>query len=166
MHQPERSLPGTRCGARSDLWYALRSVTFVRLLVGCGSDRFAPCAVDPLPLSAQERGEVEGENVAELLREAPQPESPAPYGHFFVGTDDHLWVQRDRPFGVGADPYAVIHGNAGGRFDVFDPLGRYLGELRAPDGVRLRAAAGDRVWGIHSGEAEDPRIVAFRLGPR
>jgi hypothetical protein len=121
---------------------------------------------DPLPPSAQERGEVEGENLAELLREAPQPESPAPYGHFFVGADDHLWVQRDRPFGVGADPFAAIHGNPGGRFDVFDPEGRYLGELRAPDGVRLRAAAGDRVWGIHAGEAEDPRIVGFQLVTR
>jgi hypothetical protein len=122
--------------------------------------------VDPLPLSAQERGEVEIERVAELLREVPAPSSPAPHGHFFLGTDNELWVQRDRPFTDGSDLLVSIHGNAGGLFDVFDPEGRYLGELRAPPGVRLRAAAGDRVWGIQKAAGDGTQVVAYQLVTR
>jgi hypothetical protein len=121
---------------------------------------------EPLPLTAEERGEVEREVDAELLREAPQPSSPAAFGHFFLSTEGRLFVQRDRPFVVTADPYTAVHGNAGGLFDVFDEEGRYLGELRAPDGVRLRAAWGDRVWGLEHSASDGLQLVAYELSVR
>jgi hypothetical protein len=117
----------------------------------------------PLPQTPQERGDVEREIDANLLREAPQPTTLAPFGHLFLGAEGELWVQRDRPFVVTDDPYTAVHGNPGGLYDVFDAEGRYLGELRAPAAVRLRAAAGERVWGIETPDAGEVYLVAYRL---
>jgi hypothetical protein len=117
----------------------------------------------PLPLTAAERGDVESEVDSELLREAPRPSTPAAFGHFFLSTEGRLFVQRDRPFVVTADPYTAVHGNQGGLFDVFDEEGRYLGELRAPAGVRLRAARGGRVWGLENPESGGVQLVAYEL---
>jgi hypothetical protein len=118
---------------------------------------------EPIPLTAEERGEIEHEAYAALLRESPRPSSPAAFGHFFLSTEGRLFVQRDRPFVVTADPFTAVHGNPGGLFDVFDEEGRYLGELRAPVGVRLRAAGGERVWGFEHSATDGVQLLAYEL---
>lgn len=118
---------------------------------------------DPLPLTAEERGEVEKEAYAAVLREIPPPARPAVHAGFFVGAEGQLWVQRDRPSVVNMDKHTPILGNPGGLYDVFDQEGRYLGEVRAPASVRLIATAGEVVWGLTDAEADGARIVAYRL---
>jgi hypothetical protein len=119
--------------------------------------------VKPLPLTAAEKGEVDSEIDAELLREAPKPSSLAVFGHFFLSAEGRLFVQRDRPFVVTADAFTAVHGNPGGLFDVFDEEGRYLGEVRAPAGVRLRAAGAERVWGLEHSVTDGVQLVAYEL---
>jgi hypothetical protein len=87
-----------------------------------------------------------------------KPDQPAPYVRLLLSTDGQLWVQRDRP-----DPTAdEVFGRAGARYDLFDPEGVYLGEVRAPDEVSLQAVAGNVVWGFDSsGGTTD--LAAYRL---
>jgi hypothetical protein len=59
--------------------------------------------------------------------------SKLPCGRSFqkilLDDSDHLWVMLER------EP-----DDTSTSFDVFDPIGRYLGEVTAPDRVELRAA--------------------------
>jgi hypothetical protein len=117
----------------------------------------------PLPPSAEEQGATSTGIEAELLHEAGEPDAYAPFGHFFLGAEGQLWVQRDRPFVLDSDRLTAVHGNPGGLYDVFDAAGNYLGEIRAPDRSRLRAAGGDRVWALENGEEGALEVVAYRL---
>jgi hypothetical protein len=117
----------------------------------------------PLPPSPEEQGATSTGIEGELLQEAGDPDAYAPFGHFFLGAEGHLWVQRDRPFVLDSDPLTAVHGNLGGLFDVFDAAGNYLGEIRAPDQSRLRAAGGDRVWALENGDEGALEVVAYRL---
>lgn len=112
------------------------------------------------PLRADERG-LQGDSQSstiQALRRVAKPDQPAPYARLLLSADEELWVQRDRP-----DPTAdEVFGRAGARYDVFDPEGVYLGEVRAPDGISLQAVAGDVVWGFDSsGGTTD--LAAYRL---
>jgi hypothetical protein len=51
-------------------------------------------------------------------------------------------------------------------YDVFEPTGRYLGPVAAPDGVVLYGMRGDRAWGTVRGESDEEYIVRFRLETR
>ncbi len=95
------------------------------------------------------------------VRSAPRPERPAPIGRLFFGRDGRLWVERDRrsPF----DLLGALYGRRGSRFDVFDPEGRYLGEVRAPARAYLMAATADRVWAFEIGPLDETWVVAYRL---
>jgi hypothetical protein len=118
----------------------------------------------PLPLAAVELLETavpeQMQELAAALRNAPPPERPAPFGRMFFGADGRLWVQRERRDPLGRDG---LHGPPAARFDVFDPSGRHLGEVRAPERARLVAAAGDRVWAFETGELDETTVVAYRL---
>lgn len=118
---------------------------------------------EPLPLTEEERGNVEPKLDAELLRSVPRPDRLAPYARFFLGAEGQLWVQRDRSSAVNADSYTPVHGNPGGLFDVFDSAGAYLGDIRAPASVRLLAAAGQFVYGVEHAEQGELHIVAYRV---
>lgn len=51
-------------------------------------------------------------------------------------------------------------------FDVFDPDGRYLGEVRAPEGFSLNPSPyirGDRVWAVVRDELDVSYVVRFRV---
>lgn len=95
------------------------------------------------------------------LAAAPRPDSLAPYGRLFFSAEGNLWVQRERPAALRfGDAY---HGVPGALYDVFDPEGRYLGELRAPENARLQAALGDTVWAYEVGELDETWVVAYEL---
>lgn len=117
--------------------------------------------VPPLPFAERERHPPEDaplpQRLLDALAAAPQPDSLAAFGTLFLGARGRLWVGRDRPgpFTKGAVP--------GGAWDVFDERGRYLGEVRAPGGVRLQAAIGDTVFGFITGNMDETAVVAYRL---
>lgn len=118
----------------------------------------------PIPFADDERGGAGSRTDADLvsaLRQSPAPASPASVGRLFVGAQGRIWVERDRPRALArAD---ASFGRPGGTFDVFGPQGRYLGAVRAPDGSRLVAASGDRVWGFVEGALDQTTVVAYRL---
>lgn len=95
------------------------------------------------------------------LRQAPRPDSLAPYGRVFLGAHGRLWVQRERP--SSARYRENLLGVPGSMYDVFEDDGQYLGPVQAPAQVRLQAAAGDTVWGYQIGELDETWVVAYGL---
>lgn len=112
---------------------------------------------DALALALDDR---EFGSAASILSQAPLPDSLAPYGRIFVGALGRIWVQRARPSPVSQFD---LYGVPGSAFDVFDSDGQYLGEVRAPPGARLQAAAGDTVWAFEIGDLDETWVVAYEL---
>lgn len=116
----------------------------------------------PLPMNDHELGRDLGPELRELadaLRDARRPDTPAAFGRLVLGTHGRLWVQRERA--GPADP--AIYGPAGGEWDVFDPDGRYLGAVQSPEPAHLMAARGDTVWALEFGDFDEAWLVAYRL---
>ncbi|HSG82619.1 MAG TPA: hypothetical protein VLC48_10235, partial [Gemmatimonadota bacterium] len=107
------------------------------------------------------------------------PENKPPYQSFFVAEDGRLWVQlHQEAYQIEVDEDAT-ESHAPGHievpvaswiepvaFDVFEPDGRYLGMVRAPEGFQMNptpVARGDTVWAVVLDEMEVPYIVRFRI---
>lgn len=122
-------------------------------------------ATRALPLSGRElsadRDDEYVDALEEAIAEAQRPDSLAPFGRLFLSAEGYLWVQRERPSALRfRESY---HGVPGALYDVFDPDGRYLGEVRAPENARLQAALGDTVWAYEIGELDETWVVAYEL---
>ena len=115
------------------------------------------------PLSPWERGDSAPEDFpSELLselRSASRPDTLAAIGRIFLSVEGGLWVQRARPSLLLGDFLGV----PGSEYDIFDPDGRFLGSVRAPDRVTLQGALGDTVFAFATGELDETEIVAYRL---
>jgi hypothetical protein len=48
-------------------------------------------------------------------------------------------------------------------FDSFEPNGRFLGTITAPQRMTLRARRGMMLYGVLVGEFDEPYIVRFRI---
>jgi hypothetical protein len=121
--------------------------------------------VASLPIGSRETERSAGaEPVPRLessVAEAPRPEEPAPYGRLFFSGEGRLWVQRER-----ASVLRFIegyYGVPGAHYDVFDPDGTYLGEVRAPEKARFQAALGDTVWAYEIGDLDETWVVAYQM---
>lgn len=130
--------------------------------------RFVCRAVPALPFGDAERGAPASDSAPARVRalyralsDAPAPPRPAAVGRLFIGAEGRIWVQRDRPRALAQGD--ATFGPPGGTFDVFGPEGRYLGEVRAPQGARLVAASGRRVWAFVRGDLDQTTVVAYRL---
>ncbi|MFW6079970.1 MAG: hypothetical protein ACODAE_10135, partial [Gemmatimonadota bacterium] len=118
---------------------------------------------EPVPFTAAERGEdypPELARLADAIAASDPPPSPPAVGALILGASGRLWVQRDRAAPFDDALYGVV---PGARWDVFDTNGRYLGEVRAPDGARPMAASGDTVFGFEIGEYDETWVVAYRI---
>lgn len=118
-----------------------------------------------LPFSERERHADGDDDYVDALEEAiaavPRPDSLAQFGRLFLSAEGNLWVQRERPSALRfGESY---HGVPGAVYDVFDPDGRYQGEVRAPENARLQAALGDTVWAYEIGELDETWVVAYEL---
>jgi len=125
----------------------------------------------PVPVSDGERSEQQSIAANAMRRTDPGwrwngppiPETKPPYKGFFVGGRGRIWVQ------LHTEAYEIPAERAGPperapwmhdhvqrwiepvAFDVFDADGRYLGMVRAPDGLLMRpppVARGDTVWAV------------------
>jgi hypothetical protein len=118
-----------------------------------------------LPFSGRERHADRDDDYIDALEEsiaaAPRPDSLAQFGRLLLSAEGNLWVQRDRPSALRFRE--AYHGVPGALYDVFDPDGRYLGEVRAPEDARLQAALGDTVWAYEIGELDETWVVAYGL---
>lgn len=105
----------------------------------------------------------------------PIPDTKPPYSAVHVGADGRIWVVLHQPAreievdDSGPDrpgePPPVRYREPV-VFDVFEPDGRYLGQVRAPDGFSLSPAPffrGDRVWAIVRDELDVQYLVRFRV---
>lgn len=131
---------------------------------------------DPLPLTDVERGESlprfvqeqsqtfreSMEGVGQAIQQAEAPPESAPFGRVVLGAGGRIWVQRERPPAFPGSR-ALVHGEAGGRHDVFAADGAYLGEVRMPEGEALQAALGDTIWTFEVGELNETWVRAREL---
>lgn len=119
---------------------------------------------EPLPLADDERRLPEGvtipRSVAEQMASVQEPDTLAAVGRLFLGAHGRLWVARDRPAPFSDD---ILLGVPGARWDVFDPTGIFLGEVTAPQDVRLQAAVGDTVFATLTDSLDVVTIVAYQV---
>jgi len=139
-------------------------------ILGPAGEEAAWCrSVAGLPIRSDERGEdLDPDDptltaILAAIRDSPTPEQPAPIRRLMFGREGRLWVERDRP--SPSNPMEFQVGRPGSLYDVFDREGRYMGEVRAPEGARLVAASGDRVWAFETGEFDVTWVVAYRIEP-
>lgn len=114
---------------------------------------------DPVPVSRAELDEAMEQFTTGLIAQsdAKVDRSQVPDHHPAVDrmrptASGHLWVRRT----LGEDRWA---------WDVFDPEGIYLGEVRADldfDRLRIHAITDDAVYGVLTGDLDEPYVV--RLG--
>jgi hypothetical protein len=137
----------------------------------------------PVPIKPEEKAEQERIETAGMRRldpgwrwnGPPIPDTKPPYERFFVGEDGRIWVklyqeahkiesaedypQEDEPGEIPEPTW--IESVA---FDVFEPDGRYLGMVTAPDGLATYptpVARGDTLWAVVEDELDVPYIVRF-----
>lgn len=81
------------------------------------------------------------------------------YSAILLDDDGHLWVENFRWF-AGNDPYPDRGPTV---WSVFDPDGRWLGDVETPPGVLVRHVGADRVLGFVIDELDVKEIYAFPL---
>lgn len=103
----------------------------------------------------------------------PVPRTKPPYRGFLIGQDGRIWVRRhvtaeqsevealeatpDRPPSRSWIEPVV--------YDVFEPEGTYLGEVRIPKGTSLMLTRGETAWGTRTGESGEIYVVRLRIAP-
>ncbi len=139
----------------------------------------------PVPVKPEERDEQERIITANFRQLDPGwrwngdpiPDNKPPYQRLFVGEDGRIWVwlhqeayqidavddfaDQDEPGSIPEPTW--IESVA---FDVFEPDGRYLGRVRAPDGLAVYptpVARGDTLWAVVEDEMDVPYIVRFHV---
>jgi len=133
--------------------------------------------LEPIPLQPDERSEwlARSEWMARAGSQAV-PSIPAEkplYRAMIAGEDGRLWVrlfaqaEKEEDSGVAAPP-----GRDGPPprtwweplvYDVFEPDGTYLGQIRPPPGTALSVRRGEHVWGVRRDELGTPSVVRFRI---
>ena len=149
-------------------------------------------AVAPEAVTRAERDSARGEVESRLRRTDPAwswngPSLPATkplYTDLAVGADGRIWVpivNEVTPGGLSGGPMGVGIGRGGARpggggqdaasppvrrpalYDVFEPDGTYLGQVKIPAGVSSIVRRGDYMWGIAYDEDDVQRVKRFRI---
>lgn len=141
---------------------------------------------DPVPVLADERDEQESRTTANMRQTQPDwrwngdpiPETKPPYKGILIGERGRIWVwlsqeakqiETDEVEEVAHNeipPQTWVESVA---FDVFEPDGRYLGMVRAPDGFARSPRPfirGDTVWAVVRGEFDVPYVTRFHISHR
>lgn len=132
---------------------------------------------DPTPVLPDERSEwqayydwmIENRGDSFTLDEVSVPGVKPFFSGFLIGDDGRIWVERYGLAEKVEDPPAsddgrpTISWRAPAHYDVFEADGRFLGTVRMPGRTRIDFARGNYVWGIASGEFDEPYVVRWRL---
>lgn len=138
---------------------------------------------EPITISAGERRAAESSVTTNMRDLDPNwrwngpaiPHEKPPFQSILVAEDGRIWVQLHQPgyraasdepheSGEDAEPSwrePVV-------FDLFEPDGRYLGQVRAPEGFSLHPTPvlrGDQVWAVVRDELDIQYITRFRIAP-
>lgn len=105
--------------------------------------------------------------------EVPDGAKPA-IRDLYVDADGRIWVSRyvearfvetDDRSGAGEGDMPEFQWREPSVWDVLDPRGRFLGTIRAPEGV-LVAARGRAIWMIETGRLDENYLVRYRIEGR
>jgi len=102
------------------------------------------------------------------------PETKPVFRSLQVDDDGRIWVERHVaarrvPPGSSArapiskDPRPPITWREPATYDVFEPDGRFLGTVTAPDKTTFHARRGRHIWAVQRGEFDEPYIVRYRI---
>lgn len=86
---------------------------------------------------------------ASLRAQMPEPSHYPPASFAFFDDGDRLWVGQR----LEKEQY----------WEILDPTGRVVGDLRTPDGVALEAAIKGWVWGVETDRDGVESVVRYRL---
>jgi hypothetical protein len=107
----------------------------------------------------------------------PIPDEKPPFTEIFASWEGNIWVclstegtprmtieeAADEEVRTGRRPFRFQESVA---FDVFSPLGRYLGHVSPPESFRIEPepiVRGDHVWAVTRDALDVPRVVRFRI---
>lgn len=142
---------------------------------------------EPVPVMAGEKQNAEARATANMRNMDPSwkwngppiPDTKAPITGVNAGEDGRVWVRLSMPAepipederepepdpGTNEPPPARFREPV--VFDVFEPDGRYLGQVRAPRGFSTYPRPifrGDHVWGVVRDALDINYIIRFRIG--
>ena len=149
--------------------------------------------VKPEPVTSSERAQAKKEIEERMRRTQPNwswngpdiPKTKSAFDAINVGADGRIWIPlvRQPPGSGGSFSQTNFTGgrssaNTGtprreptqprpkplpGLFDVFEPSGTYLGQVRVPAGVTLLYRKGDFAWGTALDEFDVATVKRFRI---
>ena len=117
-------------------------------------------AFDPLPVTAADRAQAR-EDLEWFLQQGGEvdwskiPDQKPAIEHGFVDHTGHVWVWPVMP-----------EGEEGAALDVFDPVGRYLGRVRAPAPIARQPVPvirEDVMYAVTESELDVPFVVRLRI---
>jgi hypothetical protein len=106
------------------------------------------------------------------------PSVKPPISDLFVASDGRIWVRLSQPAKLVSSviiPSRPATANESYRidarhrwvepllYDVYEPSGRLVGQVRFPDGVARLAVAGDTVWAVLKDIDDVPTVKRFRI---
>jgi hypothetical protein len=137
-------------------------------------------AVAPVQVAAAERDQRRAQVETSMRNTDPQwrwngpeiPRTKPPYRELWVGADGRIWVSVSLPSAprtVDGPPDA--QGPQTRRttwtqplaFDVFEPDGRYVGQVPIPSGTYPHVMRGDHIWGTTTDADGVPSVHRFRI---
>jgi hypothetical protein len=141
----------------------------------------AEVAATPQPYLAAERAELQrveawkranfSPEIQSLIGTAPATK-PLVRNFGFTDTNGRIWLQRGataqkvapKVMGKSRTDSVMVTYDEPRVFSVFEPDGRYLGDLRFPIGV-IPAVVGNTAWAIVPGSEGEPTLVKYRIQP-
>lgn len=130
--------------------------------------------VDPAEKDAARMGVIRG-----FQRHAPDwqwngppiPDTKPPFQELAVGRDGRIWARLHQPgyLAEAADPDDPIATDAWAEpvvWDVYEPDGTYLGQVRAPTGLRTHPQpvfGTDHVWAVTTDELDVQYVTRYRI---
>jgi hypothetical protein len=140
----------------------------------------------PVPAQAAERADWRQTITMYMRRTASRwswdgPEIPAtkpPIHSLFVATDGRIWVRLSQPARLNPNVLVPSSPTGLGRggpevmtrrwvepevYDILEPDGRYVGQLRMPTGISPRAVRGNTLWTVLLDTDGVPTVKRFRI---
>jgi hypothetical protein len=140
-----------------------------------GPPRVVETAWKPVAVVDEERAQLVARAEEGSRRESSHPSFSIPkvkpaYRELFADQDGRIWVdlyapaeRRNLPRDTSKSALPPLDWRQSPTFDVFDPVGRYLGNVTLPYGSSLWAARGNRVYAKSTGPEGESRLIAYEL---